>query len=647
MMQFEQSPESPALLAALEYARRSWPVAPAHNIMPNGRCSCGGRRDCSPGKHPRTKNGLTDATLDEQQIREWWTRWPDANVLVRTGMVGDRCLVVLDIDPKHDGDESLRMLEARHGVLPVTPRAITGSLGEHHWFWSSIPIQNSTSKIARGVDTRGVGGYVIVPPSNHESGNSYEWDAGAHPDEVPLAEAPAWLATIVGKREVLVSTPVANAFIEGGRNNALTSLAGSMRDKGFEREAIEAALLVENEKKCRPPLDPRDVQRIARSVARYAPRDAPDATPRRALTFSDVVAKWKEDGPVAKAPTGWPTLDDAAGGGLPFGRFAVLVGAPNAGKTAVAAALADRYWRAGHIVGLHAIDEDPDDVTVRFAQMAGFRIEDAESGDVGRLEEIATALREEGVFIYDHGWTIEAAASDLNERAKVANKRSVYVVDSIQTTRSSEAAKADSPRLAVDATVRAIRTVTSAYRLLTIATSEMGRAGYRNEDAARDFNDMAAGKESSSIEYGAKIQLVLRSVKDFPGVIRVGVPKLKRGREVDFFLQLNRATHAVFERAAPLEEDMDAAKSARARREASEFAKALRDIVLREPGIGEEDLRAEWSRRGLGGITKLGIAKRELGDELHVQKVGRRCVHRLRLVKSDDANLSDSVPDSV
>lgn len=630
-MMATQPVESPALLAALAYARRSWPVAPAHYITGRGVCSCGGpapQRQCSPGKHPMTKNGLNDATLDEAQIREWWTKWPDANILVRTGMVGDRCLVVLDIDPKHDGDESLRMLEARHGVLPLTPRTITGSQGQHFWFWSSTPLRNTTSQIARGVDTRGVGGYVIVPPSNHESGRTYEWDSGADPDETPLAEAPAWLISLVAKRtSTMGPSPAASAFIEGGRNNALTSLAGTMRDKGFERDSIEAALLVENDRKCRPPLDPRDVQRIARSVSRYAPTDAPEGTttPRKSLCFADVVAMWKAEGPVARVPTGWPSFDAAARGGLTFGRRTFLVGAPNAGKTAVAVVLAQRMWQAGYVVGILAVDEEPDDITARFAQMAGFRLEDTESGDPERLAEIADALKEAGVYLYDHGWSIEAAAEDLAAHAREAGKRAVFVVDSVQTVRCAEALKADGPRMVVAANVRALKAVTSAHKLLLIATSEMSRGGYGNTEAAKNFNDMAAGKESGDIEYAAAVQIVLRSVKDTPDKIHVSVPKLKRGKSVEFHLRLNRACHELTECEGPVADNPEDVKATRRAMKAKTDSCVIREILLRLPGLGMRELLAEARMRG---ITRpdAEAALSVLGSEIERRDAGRNKV---------------------
>src|SRR6266508_5731617 len=101
-------------VAAVVYARRGWPVLPCHT--PTGdvvRCSCGDPDCGSPGKHPRVRDGLNVATVDESQVRRWWARWPQANVGVRTGGVSG--LVVIDVDPAHGGSESLDRLVADHG----------------------------------------------------------------------------------------------------------------------------------------------------------------------------------------------------------------------------------------------------------------------------------------------------------------------------------------------------------------------------------------------------------------------------------------------------------------------------------------------------------------------------------------------------
>ena len=279
--------DSDTLNAALTYAARGWPVAPAWTIRPDGSCSCGDHKCTSKGKHPLGRlvpNGLKNASTDPKTIREWWAKEPTANVLIRTGMVGDRCLVALDIDPRHNGDESLAILLSQHGDLPPTPMCCTGGGGQHIFMWAAKAIPNSAGKpgdgrFGEGVDVRGEGGYVIAAPSRHESGRSYEWDSGAHPTDLPLAEAPAWFVHLAGwsrkRREATDGADVGSseAYIVGGRNDALMRLAGAMRRVGAGLKRITDALLDENEEKCNPPLDPAEVKKIARSAVKYPSGD--------------------------------------------------------------------------------------------------------------------------------------------------------------------------------------------------------------------------------------------------------------------------------------------------------------------------------------------------------------------------------------
>jgi hypothetical protein len=76
--------ENHLVQAALEYARRGWRVLPLHSVI-DGVCSCGDKECGSPGKHPLTRNGSKDATVDEETIRRWWTEAPEANVGIATG----------------------------------------------------------------------------------------------------------------------------------------------------------------------------------------------------------------------------------------------------------------------------------------------------------------------------------------------------------------------------------------------------------------------------------------------------------------------------------------------------------------------------------------------------------------------------------
>lgn len=163
--------------AALRYARQGLCVFPAHNVEGDGRCSCR-RANCgSIGKHPRTANGSKAATTDEAQIRDWWSRWPDANVAIATGEASGVWVLDVDVSDKKRGDESLLDLVAQIGALEFVAHTITGGGGDHYYFHYSSPVKNGTNVLGPGLDIRGDGGYVLAPPSNHILG-AYAWAEG-------------------------------------------------------------------------------------------------------------------------------------------------------------------------------------------------------------------------------------------------------------------------------------------------------------------------------------------------------------------------------------------------------------------------------------------------------------------------------------
>jgi putative DNA primase/helicase len=255
--------------AAGGYAARGWPVFPVHSIA-DGVCTCG-KADCgSPAKHPLTPHGFKDATTDPATIAEWAARWPFANVALVTG----GAFVVLDIDPRNRGTESLDALTATHGALPETVETITGG-GGRHIFFSSPADPLRSGQLAPGVDFKAAGGYVVAPPSLHASGRRYEWEGSSEPDAVPLAPLPDWIATLAnGTRRP--PDLGGDAISEGSRNETLTRIAGGLRRRGLEVDVIASQLDEINRAQCRPPLDPEEVRGIAESIGRYAPAPLPE-----------------------------------------------------------------------------------------------------------------------------------------------------------------------------------------------------------------------------------------------------------------------------------------------------------------------------------------------------------------------------------
>jgi hypothetical protein len=185
------------LQPALDYAARGWKIFPLFYVLKSGGCSCRKAKCQRIGKHPCTRNGVQDASNDEATVRAWWTESPYANIGLATGHGG---LIVVDEDagldkktglPKVGPESWAALLEANpKEPLPNTLIAKTGGGGRHLYFLSTKEIKNSQDVIGKHLDVRGYGGYVILPPSNHESGGRYSW---ATAPDARIADMPQWL----------------------------------------------------------------------------------------------------------------------------------------------------------------------------------------------------------------------------------------------------------------------------------------------------------------------------------------------------------------------------------------------------------------------------------------------------------------------
>ncbi|MCC7419385.1 MAG: bifunctional DNA primase/polymerase [Planctomycetaceae bacterium] len=246
------------LAAALRLASLCFPVFP-----------------CRPGeKRPLTPNGFRDATTDTQQIEEWWSAHPDANLAISTAG-----LLVVD----RDGPENLWPGPGRETDLSEAPTATTPR-GGRHWFFrppEGVVLRCTSSRLAPQVDTRADGGYVVVAPSRITDVGEYEWAPGRElivpADRLPIV--PQWVLEDLDRPRVhiefLSPTRTDDSSIPAGsRNDTLTRVAGGLRRQGLSADAMQAALRVINQERCRPPLDVQEVDRIAVSVSRYQPDQA-------------------------------------------------------------------------------------------------------------------------------------------------------------------------------------------------------------------------------------------------------------------------------------------------------------------------------------------------------------------------------------
>ena len=167
----------------------------------------------------------------------------------------------------------------RSRLCTPPPRQFTGGGGVHYLLRVEGSVGNRVN-LAPGIDLRGDGGFIVVPPSRHESGRRYAWDLAAHPEETPLAPAPRWLLDLIAvATHRPVNTPGEELrLVQGERNDRLYRLACAWRRKGVGHGALRAMLDAVNRQHCVPPLDdPAELDRIAASAAHYSPASEEDA----------------------------------------------------------------------------------------------------------------------------------------------------------------------------------------------------------------------------------------------------------------------------------------------------------------------------------------------------------------------------------
>ncbi len=281
------------------YAAQGWAVFPCYWVEPDGRCGCGKSHEGdenSIGKHPVYEpslglvHGHKDASSDVEWVQHVWSTLPKANVAYEPGRHGH---LVVDVDPRHDGDRELEDWERFNGlesdggsvVLPATRTSLTGG-GGYHLFYSLdrdvvVPSQNNWLP---GVDIKSSGGYVLLPPSSHRSGREYSWDEMA----MPIQPAPELFVVELLRRgsasglsggavgwsddgfsAISTEQILMNGFPEGQRDNGLFRFAMRLRRQlGDDRAEIEK-LVVRAAAACRPPFPEYEARRKVARAFRY------------------------------------------------------------------------------------------------------------------------------------------------------------------------------------------------------------------------------------------------------------------------------------------------------------------------------------------------------------------------------------------
>lgn len=218
-------------------------------------------------KVPAVVGGCKVATTERTTIERWWDKNPQYNIGIATGNKSSGLVVIdLDVDKNKgiDGYDVLRDWQNKHGKLPETWQSITGR-GGYHYFYKDAIVHSNRVGLYEGVDIRGEGGYIVAPPSVHPNGNIYEWEQG--PEEYEIAQVDNIVNDFLkGEKQRRDSEHKTNFKVpelipEGKRVDTIVRLIASLRTKGLDDDAIKAAVRVENEKRCNPPLKEKELEK--------------------------------------------------------------------------------------------------------------------------------------------------------------------------------------------------------------------------------------------------------------------------------------------------------------------------------------------------------------------------------------------------
>lgn len=399
--------DNPLMLWGKKYIALGWSIIPVS----------------SKGKEPLIPWGeFQQRCANHTELETWFTKWPNMNLGVVTGAISH--LVVVDAD----GSEGLKSLV--QGRLTSSVIALTGKGKQVFYKWTE-PVGNSVKKLAPGVDIRGDGGFVVVPPSIHSNGKIYRWEKfiPAHltimPKLLPEPEVP------IGKNKDLKYSEKPNSWIaealeamkNGNRDNTLFTICSRLRDDGYsEKDAfvllsphadrvgalgILEAKITNVWSRYEPSVresiqSPRYLEQNSRlHIHSPANGDSYEKFRRFADNHMDIRGNLS---------TGFPTLDKMLEGGLKSERLFTLAARTGTGKTNWAISLARALCEQGKKVLFFSTEFRYEKIWQRYIatcpEPGSFRTHplyvcDSFTPAINQVEEAIKQVKPD-VFIFDH-----------------------------------------------------------------------------------------------------------------------------------------------------------------------------------------------------------------------------------------------------
>lgn len=561
---------APAIEWALFYASLGWAVFP---VQPRKKAAFYSYPEYKNKETGNTYSWQAQASADPERVKKFWTDHPEAGIGVATGSASGG-LYVLDLDrekpatekSKGSGDGRKHLLEwqkqPENGDIDTSQTICskTGSGGNQLFYKSSEAICGTDAQIfpAYGVDTRGEGGFCILPPSVHPNGKRYEWKHAPGDYELHAPNKYAAKYLLGAPKASKTDTEPSKSFElpeiigEGRRNDTLVRKVGQLVEKNpdLPDDDIERIIRQINNERCDPPLSENELERTVfpairrfrnrQAAAAFTETDPADYHKRSVAaylpTFLDDIANL-----TPPIPTGFQRLDELLGGGLHTGLY-VLGALPSMGKTTLMLQLANQLASSGNDVLFFSLEQSRAELIAKTLSNLTATIEAAENGQgVGEAKQAdARALpnaksvlgitdptripnAEEAKLLkaamsvfksYSARlWIIEGEEdlgaekirSYVEQHISITGNTPIVFLDYLQIMKEKDPRQTD-PRINVDKSVSELRRIVRDFNAVVFVVSSLNRVNYKQAVG------MDAFKESGGIEYGADVLLGLQSI---------------------------------------------------------------------------------------------------------------------------------------
>ena len=468
-----------------------------------------------------------NSLASNNEVKQWFTKNPTANIGIVTGKVSN--LVVVDLD----SDEAVKTFRDKGWFDGA---GVAKSAHGYHIYFSypDFEVRNSVDK-SISVDIRGEGGYILAPPSVHGSGIEYKWesrniltqDPEKLPKEIFQYIKKLFASSDNSKSQKNSNQPIngnsltgiiVNGCDDGERHDSGIRIAGYFFGKGLNEEVVLANMLDWNRKN-RPPLTDKEIVQMVNNIAGHEKEKSSAVTIDSFLWDEKRIAAESENKHrISFAGDNLLNLENELSGGLVGGCIYLLGGVPSAGKTAVVNCIADNICLSGHPVLIFSYDDSPMELNNRtLARFSNYTMDVINKQAISTTDKCtaysSSVLQEiiRNKYMPNENFKIELWPGLIEQIIEKHHKPPVIFIDYLKRLVTKK--KSADERMRIDEIIKQLDGIAKKYDLPIFAISELNRESYR---AGQNIG-MASFKESGGLEYSASWLGVLASFEERNG----------------------------------------------------------------------------------------------------------------------------------